>query len=120
MKPLKKAFVSVASFAALGAAAGIANAGVRPVDPYTDGARLGQIQAHAGSICAGMHKPDGCADGAHMATSRRSPLTEASNDASAVAGQVAATIPKALAAARPKDCAPYCGGERQVEDAEAT
>src|SRR5437762_14385300 len=95
MKPLKKAVVAVASFAALGAVAGIANAGVRPVDPYTDGARLGQIQADAGSISAGMHKPDGCTDGANTATSPRSPFTEASNDASVVAGQVAGTIPDA-------------------------
>ena len=120
MKPLKKAVVAVASFAALGAAAGIASAGVRPVDPYTDGARLGQVQANAGSVPAGMHRPDGCSDGAYTSTGPHSPFTDASNRASVSAGQVAATLPELLAVARPKDCAPNCGGERQVEGTEGT
>ncbi len=110
MKPLKKVVAAVASLAALGTAAGMASTGVRPVDPYTDGARLGQFQADVASIPAGMHRPDGCTDGAHASTGPRSPLTDAR--------RVAAAHPESLAVARPNDCAPNCGGERQPEGAE--
>ncbi|AQV93240.1 hypothetical protein BJN34_04930 [Cupriavidus necator] len=88
---LKKALLLTVAGAAL--CAGAAYAGpTGPREPYTDGGKAATFDVYSG--------------GARIASVGTERMVEAS--------------PELLAVARPKDCDPYCGGERQVGGGEIT
>lgn len=113
--------------------AGAASGGtVGPRDPYMDGGKAARYDVYTdGARVTGSRdvftdgarapeRRDPFTDGANAATVPRDPFADGSNHASMNTGGIVEASPELLAVARPKDCDPHCGGERQVAGAELT